>query len=456
MYIAKLFSFLILLSALAAIADEVVFRADFSGKNALQASGWEIVSSPEQSLYAAKDGVLQVTCMQKPMNGGFMRLRVPVLNRGKLEFDACIAAENAGNCLGVGLTIDVYNISTWFHDYCKDWRRYFPEPPSQRIAGYKMEPVGHRRLTTVPKGEWAHYAIVFDHEAGIVEYYRNNMDDPVMIDYDVPVLGRAEFQGGEIRIGNMGITRGAVVHEIRNLTLSRIDPTAESSGNSRTDLIVFRGIAADEYGLDATLRSLASVGKTHTYTLSTHGAAVSPKNLLKLDNLPSAKTIQRASAIALLDMPAGPGEILPHAFQRQIVEAVQNGAKLIVFGGMFSFGKGVFQYGPLARILPIELGGPWEVQKLPEPQSLIPEDKSSFEKQSSPLLQWYHANTVRPRASILMKTDDRIPIVARQAVGDGSVIVFLGIPAGISQTSTGIPFWQSSSWKEWMKKKIEE
>ena len=48
---------------------------------------------------------------------------------------------------GIGLFVDLYNISTFFHGSIREWRAYFPEPESKKLEGYPIEPVGHRKIT---------------------------------------------------------------------------------------------------------------------------------------------------------------------------------------------------------------------------------------------------------------------------------------------------------------------
>ena len=208
--------------AVCASAEPLVLESHFDGETGITSDGWEVVSAPGKSSYEARDGVLRVTCRQNWYEDGLIKRRIPVIERGVLDFEANIAMEQAGNSLGVSLSVSLYNISTWFHGSCRDWRRYFPEGPSARISGFRIEPVGHRRLTSVPRGRWGRYRIVFDHQQGLVEYYRDNMQDPVHIDYDVPVLGRSEYEGGYLQIGSMGQTKGPLVHGIRNLTLRSV------------------------------------------------------------------------------------------------------------------------------------------------------------------------------------------------------------------------------------------
>jgi hypothetical protein len=207
-------------------AGKVIFRQDFQeckDETDLKELGWRVEASPRQSTYRVSGGRLQITCFNNKFNGGYAEIAVPVCRSGILEFDAVNAAEGAVNARGLGLTLDIYNISTFWHDYCADWRRYFPEPTAKRIAGFKVEPVGHRPIAKISKGAWHHYKICFDTDKDIVEYYVDDMIDPAYVDADVPVLGRSEYQGGRLRIGSMGTMNGPVVSFIDNIVLTSMD-----------------------------------------------------------------------------------------------------------------------------------------------------------------------------------------------------------------------------------------
>jgi len=423
--------------------EKVVYQADFSGARTLPELGWEILSTPSRSAYEARDGVLRVTCKKNWHDDGSMRRQVPIVKRGALEFDANIAMENASYALGVSLTISVYNISTWFHDYCKDWRRYFPEPPSARMSGFNTEPVGHKRLTAIKHGEWAHYKILFDCDNGIVEYYRNDMRDPVYIDYDVPVLGRDEYEGGYLRIGSMGITKGGVVYGIRNLTLREINAPVDQSSQNDT-LLLFKGIGAHLYDLESLAATHFEEATIRAYTLETHGAAIAPKNQFKVDKLPSAATIAAASVIVLADMPAQSSDCLPNALLQQIVDAVFDGAHLLILGGMYSLGKGGYARTPLASILPVELKGPWEVKSFRKPESLR---RGSQTLQKADVL-WYHDISVREGAKVLLTAGGK-PMFVRRSLGNGTVSVSLGVACGTISSGANLqPFWENQAWRE--------
>lgn len=443
---------------LTSLAEErVIYKSEFKDPKSLDKEGWKVKATPEQSEYKTQDGILRVTCHRNLYNGGFTKKAIPVIKKGTLEFDSNIAIDGTGGCLGVGLTIGIYNIDTWYHDYCKDWRRYFPTGPKQRMPGYNVEPVGHKRLTDVKKGKWAHYKIYFDHDKGIVEYYQNDMKDPVCIDYDVPVLGRDEYQGGFLRIGNMGITKGDVTYAIRNIVLKEIPESDDQSSGERNLTILFQGLSSDQYNMKKLLKTVDPKSEVRTYTIRTTGAAVAPVNQLKVDKLPSATTIQKAKTIVLEDMPAKPGQpddCLPGPLLEQLIESVYKGANLWVMGGMFSLGKGGYQGTPLEKILPVKLGSPWDVKKFDKIETLNfnPKDESNNERSG---ILWYHNLKPIKDAEVLISAGDK-PILVRRTFGKGNVYAMLGIPCGnFSVTSTLKPYWKSNQWRKWIAKQMK-
>jgi len=433
------------------LSAEVLYQENFdraqSGAD-LSALGWRVHATPKQSTYIVHDGVLHVTCMPETYRGGYAEVDVPVCRRGAIEFDAITGMEQAGNARGLALTLTLYNMGLWWHDYCRDWRRYFPEPVRKRMPGFNVEPVGHKSLATVRKGKWHHYRVLFDTDRDLVEYYLDDMVDPVHIDSGVPVLGRAEWQGGVIRIGNMGITNGPVIYGIDNIVLRSLDEAVVAEEGPRQGSLVFRGIAFERYRLREALGRLRAKDARTYSVVNWRAASEGASNTFKLDRMPSSSTVARAKTIVLVDMPAGPDQILPDFLLEQIADSVETGGRLVVLGGMFALEKGRYQGTPLARILPVELGGsPWQVTKAPVPLPLDPPSTGlakGLAWDERPCVLYYHALPLRDRADVLMKAGG-IPILVRRAHGDGEVVAFLGTPCGRGSRAHRA-FWD---WKDW-------
>ena len=140
--------------------DKIILFEDFRDQSAF-ARRWQAFSAPGKSSYQTGPDGLTVIIRPNPFNDGYIECDIPLIKKGILDFEMEYPnpAAAAG---GIGLFVEIYNITTFFHAACRDWRAYFPEPESKRIEAFNIEPVGHRKITDVtPKGK-SHYRIYFD------------------------------------------------------------------------------------------------------------------------------------------------------------------------------------------------------------------------------------------------------------------------------------------------------
>ena len=171
-----------LLTMLGYGAETVLYAENFDSLAdgaTIEQAGWKIGKSDANCTFVVANKSLRISCTYaKALRGGFAEINIPLCRRGMLEFDLL----NDHDKSGIGLFLDLYNITTFWHEYCGDWRRYFPEPVARRLDGFQVEPVGHRRLAPVTKRQWNHYRILFDKDRDRVEYFINDMQDPAFID----------------------------------------------------------------------------------------------------------------------------------------------------------------------------------------------------------------------------------------------------------------------------------
>jgi len=428
----------------------VIFSENFDGikdGTDLKDLNWTVKAKENQSLWKIEGGVLKVTCFPNPYNGGFVEKEIPVIRKGTLDFDANIAMEGAGNARGIAFTVDIYNISTWFHDYCGDWRRYFPEGPGKRMEGYNIEPVGHRVLTKIDKGKWNHYKIYFDADSGIVEYYCNDMTDPVYVDGDVPVLGRAEYQGGYIRLASMGFVNGPVTYAIDNIVLAEAETSAEVKTSEKSNILVFQGISSNEYRVADALEKLEGYS-VREYWVDVLYSGVA-RNRLKMEKLPGSATLTNSKVMIFVDVPVGP-DCLPDYFLNRLAEWVKEGGILITLGGPFSYGKGMYKDTLLEKIIPVNITGPWEVKKATSPLVIKPIEKqlSTFTARieiDRPAVYYYHNITGKDEAKVLITSEQGIPLWWYWNYGKGKVISFIGTAMGMTGDNTIL----LTEWAQW-------
>jgi hypothetical protein len=312
-------------------------------------------------------------------------------------------------------------MTTW-SGYSKGWSRYYNK---------KWKNIGK-----VSNAKWIKYKIAFDADAGTVEYYIGDMENPAMVDSNVTL--KPEKNGkGMLVIGNYGLANDTVLNELRNIRLVKVAGDARNAAVGSSAML-FRGVAFDCYQLDNIINKL-NVSKVQKYTLVT-GLALHAKNNLYLDKKPSTKLKLLPKYIIMADMPLG-GSV-PGYVQKMIAESVKNGSTLLILGGMFTLNKGEFKGSPLEKILPVKISSPWDVQKLNTASAV----KTSLA--GKPLVKYLHKLQLNQNGKVMVRADE-YPFIVSGKYGKGKVIVCLGMPCG-KFTAGEMPFWKWDKWPEFI------
>ncbi|MBD3292126.1 MAG: hypothetical protein GF393_04320 [Armatimonadia bacterium] len=421
---------LVLVCSALPLSAEVLFSEDFDGPASLAERGWTVEAEMEQSEWSVQDGQLRAVCHRSPYKGGRIVREVPVAQRGVLEIEALFAQAGARNydhlCLGVKL----YGYMMAFKKLGgHQWMVYRP-----------AENTWYTVTDRVPLGEWTHLRVEFDIPRQRVEYYLGDARDPLMIATELPM--RPEGETGELEVFNYGVTKGTVTNLIDSITLRSIEEPADGAEASRDLALVFRGMTSDRYRAREALQETLGGERVVSYTPMTRRPATVPRNKLALDSVPGGPTWAQARWVVLEDMPAGPGEVLPPFLLEDLGRAVRGGAHLLVLAGPFSLGKGAWQGTALEEMLPVEIGGPWDLRRLDAPTPL-----SGCE--GNPGVLWYHEAALTGGATPLPIAAATSPMVATHALGEGRVTVFLAAPLGDpAEFGEAEPFWEWGGWPD--------
>lgn len=446
------FMIFILLGMFHGLTAEVIYEEKFDSVadgTPLEKLGWTVKSASGKSSYTVKDGKLRIECFNADkLQGGYAEIDIPLCKKGILEFDLNQDIYNTPS--GISLFMDIYNISLFWHDYCKDWRRYFPEPVSQRMKYFDVEPVGHRQICNVTKNKWSHYKIYFDKDKDRVEYYKDNMEDPAFIDGNVPIWGRSEYLGGKLRIGNWGVTANKITCLLDNIKLSSLDTeNADAAKELKRDkILLFNGLSFGRYKIKEALLQNGIPGKLiKEFNILNPQPALTATNKFQSDMLPSAQTTLQTKCFVMIDYPFGPGETVPQCVIKDIIENVNAGARLVIFGGLFSLGKGEYEQSILADYLPVKIKTQWDIAKTEKPlqlKSAIPGKFVDNEKDAAVSVFYMHNLPISPDATILLKAGE-YPLLVSKKVGKGEIVVFLGTSCGLREKGA-IPFCEWESW----------
>ena len=429
--IGFLLQMLCLLSTIEVGATEtVVWTETFERDGTLISNGWNKDISFERDVFKVEGGRLQALCTFNPYKGSLYSRSIPFIKRGYITFDV---KSDGSRYDHLSLKVYFYNILTSFTGLGGGkWCRYYYDPVWCPKANWKNVGVVARR-------KYSTYKIAFDVDAGTMEYYINDMDNPVHIDKGV-VLRPEEGGEGVLKIGNYGLSSGAVLNEVDNFRLVEISGITDNKTVSLSNkAMVFRGIAADLYQLDKITQVL-KVDKVDNFNLTLVGAALYPKNKFQLDRIPHPHPATLPKYIILADMPIG--GVVPIETQKIIVDSVEKGAVLFVFGGLFTLNKGEFQNSHLAQLLPVEMTSPWSVTELKRAKAIdtiLPGD---------PIVKFLHPLKTSPIGKILIKAGTD-PFIVVGEYGKGMVVVCLGMPCG-DFPAGDTPFWLWSKWPEFI------
>jgi len=426
---------LTVLIACAGIAPaQVLFSEDFEGAGGLAERGWTVEATPEQSEWSVEDGHLTAICHRSPYKGGRIVRQVPVVERGVLEFDCLFARDGTTDYNHLCFGLKLYGQMMAFKRYGGHlWMVYRPAEKDWYVVSDR-----------VPLGEWTHLRVEFDIARARAEFYLGDDPDPLLIATDLAMTPEGET--GELELFNYGLTKGTVAHLVDNIVLRDIEPTGEAAGTQRTRALVFRGMTSERYRALEAMQGTGALAlgpeRVSQYTLMARSAATLPRNKLALERVPGAATWREARWIVLEDMPAGPGEVLPGYLLDDLDRAVRDGASLLVLAGPLSLGKGAWQGTPLEAMLPVAVGGPWELRHLDAPAPLAG-------CEGSPAVRWYHDVTLVEGATAGALTAAGRPMVATRPLGEGSVTVFLAAPLGSAEDFAGAqPFWEWDGWPD--------
>ncbi len=434
----RFFIISIILSGVMMMAGEkTVFKADFQSDDSLK--NWRAVTYKIGAEFHANDGVLTVTHHSAQRRGGFIEIPVPLIKKGRLDFDVNTPADGKG----IGLTLDLYNISTFWHDACRDWRLYFPEPNANRLPYFTIEPVGHHSIGKVPKGETIHYRIRFDESIDLVEFFIGNMDDPAAVRFDVSVFGRAFYQQPLLRLGSFGYAPSVYSTTISNLVLT--EETTDAAQKTVRDLILaFDGVSSNVYNMTQLLPK----GFRH-YIWDSPGANLINTNNCDYSSLPGFGTIDRARAIIFNDAPN-----IPVPLQKRMVSAIEEGANLLIIGGLFTLNKGGFANSPLGQVLPVELSDQWRLGGSETPLTITDAKQGFLPSDFKAGVCFYYLDLppVKDAEVLLTAGKGGFPILVRRRCGNGSITVLLATPCGPDSPNA---FWHSALIKHLLSPLVE-
>ncbi len=191
----------------AAMADgEVVFQQDFSKITSLEDAGWKSFTG-QATEFSLKNGCLRMMFSNAPYKGGNIHQIIPAITSGTLTFEVALDT-NGAQYDHFSLQTNIYNLNLAF--------KMMGNQKLMRYYDEKWKDVADN----VPLGKKIKIKIVFDNNTKIVQYFIDDMENPVMIDENVTLVP-VDASAPLLLIGNYGLAAGKLEHKMFSISLSK-------------------------------------------------------------------------------------------------------------------------------------------------------------------------------------------------------------------------------------------
>lgn len=331
--------------------EKVIWEESFRKDGPLENAGYSVYRKNPKDVFEVKNGVLNLSCFNAPYKGTYLRKPVPIVPKGEFSFEIRTCTNGKLNSDNSSLKIHYgQHVFAFRHPH---WERYDLEKKRWYVAG------------KINDSKWHKCKVRFDAEKKLAEYFIDDMEFPVSVNEEFLYKPKTlPFFGVE----NYGLSQENVDYSLRNVKVTEIPASAESSTVRLNGTSLFQGLSASEWPLEALVKKLGEE-TLQVYTLETPGAHVdNGANFFDLYPKPPRRGSVLPKNIILADMPLT--AVPPYALQ-QILDSVNAGGRLIILRGYFSLNKGNYAGSVLEKILPVDVKDKWSEPKILADASVV-------------------------------------------------------------------------------------
>lgn len=328
-----------------ALADASAFATGFFDVDgSMEANGWHLVRSEPKDVFAVAGGELSMRCSCSPYRGTLYSRPVELPENGELSFEIRVG-EGSGpmNRMAILFKLGDLQLSVMGDSLMR-----------RRASGdSEWKCVGAHRVANV---KWTRVKVLWDNAAGRIKYYVGDMRIPTAA--ECGSIGPEPGESGvAVKIGNYGLDPNVFTHRLRGLSVAARAVSGKEAPGRRLAL-VFHGLGSEFFDMRKWLSGIADEDRVDFF-LEFRGSQYLPENRMLLDGYPDKELILRAKLIVLADMPLSQ-DVLSFDVQKEMLEAVQDGARMILTDGLMSLEKCGEYSSPIARALPVSLESPWK------------------------------------------------------------------------------------------------
>ena len=191
-----------------ASAAEIIIQHDFSKITNIESDGWKCFPG-QGTEFNLQDGCLRMLFANAPYKGGNINRTVPQIDSGSLIFEVAVDTNGTGYD-HFSLKINLCNLLLAFKQTLGTGHKLI------RFYDGKWKDVADN----IPVGKKIKVKIVFDNSTKVVQYFVDDMDNPVMIDENMTIASPGP-SASLLIIGNYGLATGKLEHKMFNIVLSR-------------------------------------------------------------------------------------------------------------------------------------------------------------------------------------------------------------------------------------------
>lgn len=320
----------------------ILFEEKFAVDGTPEANGFKTVVNNPKDVFSVSGGVLKMVCNNKPYRGTTIQKRVPLPAQCEIIFDANLYMEgSSGQYNNASLKIEFGNFLMAFRN--GQWWNHKPSENKWLVPA------------KIKNNTWYTFKVRLDSTAKRAEFFVNDMTTPVFIDEKCEYDPKAKFT---LMIGNYGLARGTVVNAVRNFRVMKI--TQNNKAQKKNDLngtMLFAGMDVSKYPLEKYAAKFGK-GQISKFNFETPAVNLSNStNKYEISPVPPYRPASLPQCIIMADIPL---DAIPAYAQKQMLEAINNGACLLIFNGLFTLNKGNFHKTEFEKILPVTVDDPWK------------------------------------------------------------------------------------------------
>lgn len=323
-------------------AENVIFEENFAVDGTPEDNGFNVIVNNPKDTFSVANGVLNMVCSNVPYKGTTLTKRVPTPAQCEIIFDVnSYMTGSSGNFNNLSLKIEFGNLLMAFRK-----GQFESHVPSKNAWN---------AVAKIKNNTWNTFKIRLDANAKRAEFFVNDMTTPVFVDEKCEYDPKAKYT---LTIGNYGLAKGTIKSALRNFRVMKYSVEKKTSNlNDLNGTMLFVGVDMDKYPLDKYAAKFGK-GQISKFFFETSAVNLSnSSNKYEIKPVPPFQLANLPQCIIMADMPL---DAIPLYARKQLLEAVNKGASLLIFNGLFTLNKGNFHKSEFEKILPVTVNDPWK------------------------------------------------------------------------------------------------